>query len=514
MYRREKYNETPVLHHLVLLELVQRAVDGTLVHPHTGNPCSNLMVLMPPGAAKSTYISKDAPPWILQRRKGCRILACSYSAELIESFSRDCRNTVEMEAKVLGYSLSPDSRAVAEWSTTNGGTYRCMGIGAGISGRRADIAYIDDYIGSEEDADSKLIRDKQWTWYNGDFWPRLKPQAVQIIVANTRHEDDLVGRILAREEKSWVVVRIPFFAKENDALGRPAGDRSMISHIDFNTATAEDIVEDPKAQIFLDSRLWPEYFTRLQAAKVLKMPARTQSGLYGQSPAPEDGDYFKSEWLKPYTRAQYEELMKSNVRIYGAGDWAVSEQKDANRVCLGTVAVNSDSNIYILPDLFWKISGPKDTCVAFVNLCERRKPDIFWSEKGHISQAIGPFLREMMRAEEVYTYIKEHVPSKAKDVRARSIQGRMSMGTVFFPKFASWWPEAEHELLHFPSGKTDDFVDFLAHIGLGLGQLTKAFKPKPEQSEELDVPFKPTLAWLKGLCRDTMKKTEPKYGGR
>ncbi len=515
VYRREKFGQKPALHHLVLLELVQRAVDQELVHPTTGDPCANLMVLMPPGVAKSTYISMDTPPWYLQRKPQSRILACSYSSDLIESFSRDCRNTVLSESKVLGYTLTADSRSVQEWNTTNGGGYRCLGVGAGISGRRGDLGYIDDYLGTEEDADSKTIRDKQWVWYNGDFWPRLKPAAVQIIVANRRHEDDLVGRILEREEKSWVVVKIPFFASEDDPLGRTKVDRvSHLGHLDLQDMTAEDICKDPKARIFLDSRIWPEYMTRLQAAKVLQLPARTQAGLYNQNPAPEEGDYFKREWLTGYTREDYDNLMKTNPRIYGAGDWALSEERNANKSCFGGVAVDYTGMIYVLPDIFWRAAGPKQVVTEFLAFLRRREPDIFWSEKGHITQAWGPFVKEMMVDERIFSYIKEHVPSKNKETRARSIQGRMSMLRVRFPKFASWWPDAEHELLHFPGGKSDDFCDFLAHIGLGLGSIIKPQKQTEPDKEDLNQPFKPTLSWLKQLDAERRAKQAARYNGR
>jgi phage terminase large subunit-like protein len=506
----------PAQHHQLLLSIVQDVVNGTLRHKKTGLSCRNVIVLLPPGSAKSTYISIVFPPWFLQRKPGSRCLACSHSADLIESFSRECRNIVNANEKVLGYKLAADSKAVQEWSTTNGGTYRCSGVGAGLAGRRADLGYIDDYLGSEEDADSKLIRDKQWAWYLNDFWPRLKPDAVQIIVANRRHEDDLVGRLLAKEPDSWVVVKIPFFAKQGDLLNRPVPDReTCLGHLDFSKATVQELLEDPKVQTFLESRLWPEYFTREMAARVLLLPPRTRAGLYDQEPSPEEGDYFKSDWLQGYTRDEYQTLMAQNPRIYGAGDWAVSEERDANRVCFGGVAVDQNKIIYILPDIYWKVSGPKETCQAFLEFMRRRQPIVFWSEKGHISKAWGPFVKEMMLAEQVFGYISEVVPVRAKDIRARAIQGRMSMLQVRFPKFASWWPEAEHELLHFPSGKTDDFVDFLAHIGMGLGKITSAsrVKAKPEKETLLPAPTT-TLSWLKKLDLLQKASKQPIYQGR
>jgi hypothetical protein len=503
----------PARHHLLLLDVLQKVTDGTLTHPTSGKPSRNVMVLMPPGAAKSSYVSICFPPWFLQRvGSGSRILACSHSADLIESFSRECRNAVEMHSKILGYTLAQDSKAVQEWSTSHNSTYRCSGVGAGLAGRRADLGYIDDYLGSQEDADSKLVREKQWAWYNNDFWPRLKPTAAQVIVANRRHEDDLVGRLMSKEEDNWTIIKLPFFARENDVLGRSCVSKDCLSHIDLSTAQIDELVQDPKVQPYLDTRLWPDYFTREMAAKVLLMPSRTQSGLYGQEPAPEEGNYFKKDWLVGYTRDEYSQLMDSEPRVYGAGDWAVSEAKDANRTCFGGVAVDQHGVIWILPDLFWKAAGPMEVVQSFVAFMKRRKPMMVWSEKGHISKSWGPFLKEMMLDEQVYGYIQEVTPARAKDVRARSIQGRMSMLRVRFPKFASWWPEAEHEMLNFPGGKTDDFVDFLAHIGMGLGSMVKSSLKKDETNEDyLSQPWRPTLKWMKDNGKP---KVTSKYQGR
>lgn len=476
----------PAQHHLLLLDKLQAITDGTLTSSVTGKPVRNLMVLMPPGSAKSSYTSIIFPVWFLQRRPNCRILACSHSADLIESFSRECRNAVEAHKTTLGYALLSDSRAVQEWSATNGGAYRCAGVGAGIAGRRADAGVIDDYIGSEEDADSKLIRDKQWSWFWNDFWPRLKPNAIQIIVANRRHEDDLVGRLLEKEASKWEVIKIPFFAKEGDALGRGVGER-----------------------------LWKDWFTEEMAADIQKLPARTQAGLYGQEPAPEEGDYFKREWLLTYTQDEYDALMRSEPRIYGAADWAVSEKKDSNRTCFGCAALDADGMLYILPDIFWKTAGPKENVTSLVDLLKRRNPLMFWSESGHISKSLGPFFREEMLAQNVYSYISEVTPVRDKETRAQSIRGRMSMLRVRFPSFASWWPQAMHEMLTFPGGKNDDFVDFLAHLGMGVNSMVKTSKPPAKLLEEVNLPLEPiTLAWVKRSHKDNKRSVEPKYSGR
>jgi len=484
----------PAKHHLFLLEKLQAITDGILTHSRTNLPCKSLMILMPPGAAKSTYTSIAYPLWFMQRwpflhkTSQCRILACSYATELIESFSRECRNGVESYSRFLGYQLSTDSRAVQTWSCSNGAAYRCGGVGSGIAGFRADAGVIDDYLGSQEDADSKTIRDKQWSWYWSDFVPRLKPGSIRIIIANRRHEDDLVGRLLEKQADEWEVISIPFFAEQDDSLGRTEG-----------------------------APLWPEWFNE-EKIKEIKFIAETQprifAGLYQQRPSPEQGNFFQADWLQTYTREEYDKLCQKELLVYGAGDWAVSEEKDADRSCFGGVAMDTDGMLYVLPDLFWKQAGPKELINAFTDFLARRKPMEFWSEKGHISKAWGPFLREMMLERNVFSHITEVTPSKNKEVRAQSIRGRMSMGRVKFPSFASWWPQARHEMLMFPGGKHDDFVDFLAHAGMGINSIIKA-RPAVRQTNESIIDAPPiTLRWMKESDKQERRAKQPLYNGR
>lgn len=44
------------------------------------------------------------------------------------------------------------------------------------------------------------------------------------------------------------------------------------------------------------------------------------AALYQQRPAPEDGDYFKAGWLKPYDGLP----PRDTLRIYGGSDYAVT----------------------------------------------------------------------------------------------------------------------------------------------------------------------------------------------
>lgn len=127
-------------------------------------------------------------------------------------------------------------------------------------------------------------------------------------------------------------------------------------------------------------------------------------------------------------------------------------------------------------------------------LIKKWKPLIWWAEKGHISKAIGPFLRKRMAEERIYCRVEEVTPVANKVQRAQSILGRMAMNKVLFPKQSVWTQKATDELLKFPNGRNDDFVDTLAWIGMGLSRLTT---PGGGIVKTNIRPQVGTLAWVK-----------------
>ena len=157
-----------------------------------------LMVCLPPGAGRVTYVSMVFPAWFLGRNPKKSIIAASHTQELAERFGRRVRNIYASPAhrNVFGVSVAADSGAAGRWETEQGGEYFATGVGGSVAGRRADLGIIDDPVRSREDADSDLRRERVWEWYINDFVPRLKPGAGQIVVSTRWHEDDLAGRLL------------------------------------------------------------------------------------------------------------------------------------------------------------------------------------------------------------------------------------------------------------------------------------------------------------------------------
>lgn len=448
----------PAAHHRLLIKELQEIVDKLLLVLDNMTPEQReqevdglrLMVLMPPGSAKSTYISKLFPPWFLAQITRLQlhdlgVLACSHEAGLAADFGRAARNLVEGNERWLGYQLKKDSRAAEKWATTTGGYYQSAGVGAGIAGRRMHLGIIDDFCGNEEDAGSKLFNDRIWNWYLNDFVVRLQPFAARVIIANHRNEDDLVGRLLAKEAGKWRVIRLRLLIEteeqsEQDPLNRKVGDY-----------------------------LWPEYFTRQQVNERMSNPR--SSGIEQQEPSPEKGGFFQAEWFKTYDKLPD----KAELRFYCASDHAVSEKQTADLTCIIPAAF-SNNKLYILLDVRWKRMGSQEAVEEMLSVVKRYAPLLWWAEKGHISKSLLPFLQDRMMDTRSYANIVQVTPVKDKVTRAQSIQAMMSMGMVFWPGDATWYQRARKEMLMFPNGKHDDFVDALAHLGRGIHQMTGGTK--------------------------------------
>jgi len=196
------------------------------------------------------------------------------------------------------------------------------------------------------------------------------------------------------------------------------------------------------------------------------MDARGFQALYQGRPSAGEGSFFQASWVKTYKQDE----LPSNLRYYVASDHAVSIKQDRDKTAMIPVGVDPENNIYVLPTVQWGQFTADVAVEKMLSLMQQHHPQFWWAERGHITKSIGPFLRKRMSEEQTYAAIIEITPIADKQTRAQSIQGRMAMGKVYFPSFAPWWPEAKDQILKFPHGAHDDFVDALAYIGIGMNQ--------------------------------------------
>ncbi|MFO0448722.1 MAG: phage terminase large subunit [Pseudomonadota bacterium] len=415
-----------------------------------------LMVFMPPGSAKSTYGSMLFPPWYMSQHPDHMVIAASHTHELAARWGRKCRNLVSEHANGLGVGLAEGDSAADRWSLSSGGEYFAAGVGGSVTGRRADLVVIDDPVRSREDADSETIREKTADWSRSDLLTRLKPGGRVVVIQTRWHEDDLSGRLLDAMRKGgdqWRVISLPALATVDDPLGRAPGDA-----------------------------LWPEWedADALKRKRAALLP-REWSALYQQNPVPEDGDYFKADWIKRY------EVPPKDLRIVGGSDYAVTSN-GGDYTVHAVVGMDTERRPYVL-DL-WRGQTSSDVWVdAWCDLVTQWKPIEWGEEKGQINAGVGPFLVRRAIERKAYTYRRGFASRTDKAIRAQSIRGRMAQLGLYVPTSAPWASDLISELLQFPAGKHDDQVDALSLIGQLLDHIDAGFSRKKEEERPTELKY-------------------------
>jgi predicted phage terminase large subunit-like protein len=197
------------------------------------------------------------------------------------------------------------------------------------------------------------------------------------------------------------------------------------------------------------------------------------AALYQQRPAPEEGDYFKADWLKPYDTLPARETL----RMYGGSDYAVTADGGDYTVHI-VVGLDSEGRMYLL-DRWRKQSSSDEWIEAFCNLVTEWKPVGWAEEKGQISAGVGPALDRRQRERGAYCFRQQFPTRGDKAVRAQSIRGRMALEGLYVPTAAHWVAEFKRELLSFPAGKHDDQVDALGLVGQLVDLMVPGQKPQP-----------------------------------
>lgn len=398
-----------------------------------------LMVFAPPRHTKSELSSRRFPAWYLGRHPNHQLICATYSGEFALDFGRDVRGIVAapMFRNVFPeVFLRGDSRAANVWRTSHGGISAYVGVGGAITGRGAHLAIIDDPFKNREEADSEVRREMVWKWYSSTLRTRLMPGGKIVMVLTRWHEDDLAGRILAKQAKEWRVVELPAIANENT---------------DNETA------------------LWPAWYPIEDLRRVRRdiMP-RDWSALYQQKPSPDEGTYFQRSWI------QHWQTMPANLAIYGTSDYAVTEGSGdytVHRVW----GIDPHGDIYRIAG--WRGQGTADEWIEKkIDLMARWKPIAWFGESGVIRRSIEPFLTRRMRERKVFCRVEWITRSANKTASARGFQARMAMGGVYFEPNANL-----DEFLSFPSGKHDDDVDTAALLGMALDEAHPAILPAKEQ---------------------------------
>ncbi len=407
----------PAAHHLRLLAELERLEAGAT---------DRLMVLMPPGSAKSTYVSMLFPAWWLHRRRGSSIITACHTADLAEHFGRQVRRLVVEHAPLLGYGLAASDRAAGRWATTDGGSYFSTGVRGAITGRRADLVVIDDPIKSHAEADSALFRDNAWNWFRSDLITRLRPGGRVVVVMTRWHPDDLGGRLLEVDD-GWRVLRLPALAEADDPLGRVQGEA-----------------------------LWPEWedHAALERKRAL-VGSRMWSALFQQSPRQDSGSLFPVGQIH-LVDADSE---PNSVRAWDLAATADGDGHDPDWT-VGLKLGQEPEGRFLILDVVRLRGGPQEVEAAIATTARRdgrAVPIGLPQDPGQAGKHQVAWLTTRLAGYRVVASPE----TGSKLTRALPVAAQAEAGNLRLLR-ADWNKALLEELRDFPHGRKDDQVDALS----------------------------------------------------
>ena len=434
-------------HHRKLAQIFSDVVAGKK---------KRVIINIAPRMGKSEFASYLFPAWFLGQFPNKKIIMATHTAGLSEDYGRRVRNLLESEeyAQVFpGTKVADDQKAAGKWSTSAGGQYYAVGVGGALAGRGADRIVIDDPH-SEQDikANSRATFDNAWSWFQTGPLQRLMPDGAIIVVMTRWSLVDLTGRLINYQirnpdAEAWEIVELPAILYE----------------------------DTPK-----EKSLWPEQWPLEQLkAKKRALDARYWNAQYMQQPTSEGSALIKrSAW-----RIWEKDDPPKCEYIIQSWDTAHEAKTTADYSACTTWGVwynpaENDRASLILLDAFkdrMEFPELKETALAHY---KEWKPDSFLVEK---KAAGAPLIQELRR---MGIPVDEFTPSRGNDKMARlnAVSDIFASGTVWAPD-RRWAKEVIEEVVSFPVGEHDDYVDTMTQALLRYRQGGFISLPSDEQEE-------------------------------
>lgn len=491
----EQVETSLALHHRVICRRIQATMERRY---------GRLLILAPPGSAKSSMASIVAPTWAMGRWPKKRLIIAGHNSDIATTQSKKARQIARSRRfqTLFDTSLPADQRAADEWSLTNGSTMIAGGVLSGIAGHRVDGIVFDDPHPSREAAESETQRSKVWEEWRDNLRNRVTPGGFVVGMLTRWHQLDWAGMILPPE---W-----------NGQSGVFTGSDGLdweVLCLKAKIETPEDEKHDPLGRK-LGEYIWPEWFTlphwRQKDPALGSREANTPTGrrswysMEQQVPHPDDGILFRAEdfcWYDP-------EQLPKRLRVYMSADWALTDEllkpdPDWTRVLVA--GLDDGKNEAGAPAL-WLIDsysarqGEEVTVPAVVRLMKKWRSRLrkYIGEQGNIETLIGGLIKRECKDQKVPLLPREILPTAGqgnKVAKSGAFRKLVAERRVYLPTGRAWAEELVAECLAFPNGSHDDWVDAAALLGRAMDKMLNAEGASAEAEREKPLtPF--TYEWF------------------
>ena len=395
-----------------------------------------LVIQAPPQHGKTEQVT-DFIAWCAGQNPNLKTIFGSYSDDLGVRVNLALQRIYDSYRYKLAFGMTKlndtaASTVSARWMRNStlleyvgyDGSFRNTTVQGPINGLGLDLGVIDDPMKGRAEAQSKVMRDKTWSWLTDDFFGRFSDNAGLLMIMTRWHLDDPLGRWIEHFPKTKVL-SYPAIA-EKDERYRKKG---------------EALFPELKPLSFLEAR-----------QKVL-----TQSGwqsIYQQSPIAAGGDMFPVDRFKIIGSVDRSQV-RNSVRYVdkaasdGTGDYSVAalvhDMRDGTTIVEDVIrgrwlAAERDTRI------MQAAQRDKAICQRYAIWFEQ-EPGSGGKESAEAS----------VRKFKGFSAFADKVTG-AKEVRAEPYAGAVQNGDVSLVAGA-WNREFLEEHEQFPFGTHDDQVD-------------------------------------------------------
>lgn len=413
---------SPARHQRKLIKKLQEVGD----HPKAGK---KLLIVMPPGAGKSTIIILFLA-WIIGRYPDEHYGLFSYADQVGWERSRAIRDVIEHSKpyKLTFPEIQPNrtSWGVESFQVKRNKvgdphpTLRAGGTSSAVVAYRINGLVIDD-AHDPKNSNTTTLRDKVFKNYEDAITTRLTTGAFQVIIGTRWADKDLIGRLLERKRSQWDLLHIPALYKSNGLV----------------------------------TSYWPEHYPYEELdTKRYESPALFQLQYMGDTTGGETGIIRRLQ--------TYEEdpiLLADRLELVCASGWDTAlKDRESNDFTVGYVGgLSRDGRVYILDRYKGRPSLP-DLMEDLNDLHSVYKMYMCWFE----DTANGTPATQMLRAQMPHIPTETIRPTQGgKNPRAHALAPFLHGGHVLFPAHADWFPDAKYNLTYFPYTDHDDDVDAL-----------------------------------------------------
>jgi predicted phage terminase large subunit-like protein len=428
-------------------------ISDAIVGMIENDDCDVLIVDTAVRHGKTELCSRWTPAWFNCKYRQRAGLA-SYEADFAATHGRRAREIVDEFGPMFGIKIDQTSHAAYRWDLEGGeGGMWAAGAGGPITGKGFMLGIVDDPIKGVEDAESAVMREKLWDWWQRVFLTRRDkiPGAKVMLIMSRWHDDDLTGRLLRYPTDGMRIkrMRLPAIAEDDDPLGRVPGQA-----------------------------LCPERFDEVALAGVRSdIGPYAWASLYQQRPMLSGGGMFKREHFRYWSSRTVNEetwyqlgdhlVNGDEVWRFATMDTAYVRGKRSDFTVIATWGVApTDPPSLILLDLRRVRVEAVDHAPLIEAVWESMQPAWVGIEK---QMATLSMFDEAQRRGIVVRWL---MPEKNKIARAETAAAQVQNGRVYLPEQAPWLAEFLDECLTFPVGKHDDQVDVLAYACIELSRRT------------------------------------------